>query len=189
MKRLLCLLLLLFLLPGCSSAPALREGYYLVPLEESNGSPMYFCLEPGGTGYVHAMGVDVELSWTSQSLAAPYDDCTPTAGGLTFPADGGFILCTYSNALPETHIQPLLQPGFYIPLDEELTSTLTYVQLLPDGTGIFSTMGTTKTFEWSDTRFYFEDMIVCATAEGFVARDTVSVNYIHVGDQLPEYYN
>ena len=44
MKRLLCLLAALLLLTGCDSV-RLRRGYYLLPLEETEGVPFYFCLD------------------------------------------------------------------------------------------------------------------------------------------------
>ena len=185
MKRLLCLCFACVLLLGCTGKPRLREGYYLLPLEDSWGVPTYFCLESGGTGYLHAMGEREELSWTPDALGGGFSDGVVTEEGLTFPEALTF---SYSAQLPPEYLQPTLQPGYYIPDNEELASALTWVQLRPDGTGTFSILGMEKEIEWTSTGFYFGDMIISATADGFFAKDSVPVNYRYTGESLPESY-
>lgn len=184
MKRILCALLACVLLCACTAAPALREGYYLFALEDSGGSPMYFCLESGGTGYVHAMGQDNEITWTPEGLGDLFADGVVTEAGIEFP-DG--ILCTYSATLPDEYLQPIFRPGFYIPEEGEFDSLMCYAELREDGTGEFSIMGMSQPIEWEPTKFYFGDLIVCATGTGFtVTEGGVDSHFRWVGDALPE---
>ena len=69
-----------------------------------------------------------------------------------------------------------------------LDSLLTYAHLRPDGTGTFSIMGMEKEVTWTPEVLFFGDMTIYATAEGFLARDSVSVPYRYTGDALPEGY-
>lgn len=111
MKQLLCVLLSLLLLTGCT-APRLRAGYYVVSLEESEGMPMYFCLDPGGTGYLHAMGQDIPIDWSEAGLNGDrFYDCIPTRAGMEF-GDGTTVL-TWSRELPEEY-QNDFPPEYYI---------------------------------------------------------------------------
>ena len=102
MKRLLCGLLAVLMLCGCA-APGLRAGYYVLPLEESDGMPLYFCLEPDGAGYLHAMGQDVPVTWTKDGLEGDFSDGIPTADGLEFPAGEDTLLLTWSRKLPREY--------------------------------------------------------------------------------------
>lgn len=185
MKRLLCAALACVLLCACTAAPALREGYYLFPLEDSGGSPMYFCLESGGTGYVHAMGQDNEITWTPEGLGDLFADGVVTETGIESP-DG--ILCTYRATLPDEYLQPILRPGFYVPMDEEYASMLCYAELREDGIGDLSVMGLDLPIEWESTKFYLSDLIACATAEGFVIGEGTPMEFTWIGDALPEGY-
>lgn len=187
MKRLLCLLAALLLLTGCT-APGLRSGYYLVPLEESEAVPVYLCLESGGTGYLHAMGQDVPVDWTREGLGGDLADGVPTPEGLSFPVGDGSLVLTWSKTLPEGYADVYLRPGYYVPREETLDSLLTYAHLRPDGTGTFSIMGMEKEVTWTPEVLFFGDMTIYATAEGFLARDSVSVPYRYTGDALPEGY-
>ena len=81
-----------------------------------------------------------------------------------------------------------LRPGYYVPREETLDSLLTYAHLRPDGTGTFSIMGMEKEVTWTPEVLFFGDMTIYATAEGFLARDSVSVPYRYTGDALPEGY-
>ena len=112
MKRFFCALLAALILCGCGG-PALRAGYYLLPLEESEGMPFYFSLEPGGTGFVHAMGQDVPITWTPAGLGGDFADGTVTAGGLEFAAGEGKLVLTWSRELPEEYSNDL-PPEHYI---------------------------------------------------------------------------
>lgn len=112
MKRLFCALLAVLILCGCGG-PALRAGYYLLPLEESEGMPFYFSLEPDGTGFVHAMGQDVPITWTPAGLGGDFADGTVTAGGLEFAAGEGKLVLTWSRELPEEYSNDL-PPEHYI---------------------------------------------------------------------------
>ena len=188
MRKLLFLFLALVLC-GCSAVPALREGYYLLPLAESEGVPFYFRLEEDGSGYLHAMGQDSPVTWEETGLGDLFCDCVPTRTGMEFPDGDGTLSLQYSRTLPEEYAGIVLRPGFYVPEDETLESLLTYAQLRADGTAIFSIMGMEKEIEWTPEVFYFGDMIICATADGFIARDTVTVHYRYTGDTLPEHYN
>lgn len=185
MKRIICAALACLVLFGCASVPVLREGYYLAPLEETGGAPMYFCLESGGTGYVHAMGQDVEIAWTPEGLGGNFSDGIVTENGIEFP---DALVFPYSQNLPDEYLQPILRPGFYIPVDEEYASLMCYAELREDGTGEFSIMGQTQPIEWEPFKFYLDDLIVCATAEGFVINDGEAVAFRYMGDTLPDGY-
>lgn len=90
--------------------------------------------------------------------------------------------------VPETTSGPQLKPGYYIPEEEEYASMLCYAELREDGTGEFSIMGMAQPIEWEPTKFYFGDMIVCATETGFSMTDSVTAHFRWVGDTLPEGY-
>ena len=101
MKRLLCILLALLLLTGCDSV-RLCKGYYLLPLEETEGVPFYFCLGSGGTGYVHAMGQEIPVEWSASGLEGDFSDGVPTRDGLEFPSlDGPLVLTRHEELPPE----------------------------------------------------------------------------------------
>ena len=185
MKRILCAALACVLLCACTAAPALKEGYYLAPLADGNGSPMYFCLESGGTGYVHAMGQDVDITWTPEGLGGNFSDGVITEKGIEFPDD---LVCTYSATLPDEYLQPILRPGFYIPVDGEYASMLCYAELREDGTGDLSVMGLDLPIKWEATKFYLSDLIACATEEGFVIGEGTPMEFTYIGDALPEGY-
>lgn len=185
MKRILCAVLACLMLCACASAPVLREGCYLAPLDKTGGSPMYFCLESGGAGYVHVMGQDTPITWAPDGLEHPFDDGVVVENGIEFPDD---LVCTYSATLPEEYTQPVLRPGFYIPVEEEYASMLCYAELREDGTGEHSIMGMALPIEWEPTKFYFGDLIACATAEGFVIGEGTPMEFTWVGDALPEGY-
>ena len=187
MKRLLCLLAALLLLTGCNSV-RLRRGYYLLPLEETEGVPFYFCLESGGSGYVHALGQELPVEWSPSGLEGDFSDGIPTQNGLEFPGIEAPLILTWSKTLPEGYADVYLRPGYYVPREETLDSLLTYAHLRPDGTGTFSIMGMEKEVTWTPEVLFFGDMTIYATAEGFLARDSVSVSYRFTGDALPEGY-
>ncbi len=186
MKRIICALLACLLLCACASAPVLKEGYYLAPMEDTGGSPMYFCLKTGGTGFVHVMGQDTPITWTPEGLEDLFSDGVVTEDGIEFP-DG--IVYPYSKTLPDEYLQPILKPGFYISEGEEFDSLMCYAELREDGTGEFSIMGMARPIEWEPTKFYFGDLIVCATETGFsMTEDGLTSNFCYVGDALPEGY-
>ena len=187
MKRLLCFALALALC-GCSFSPGLRKGYYLVPLEVSEGVPVYFCLESGGSGYAHAMGQEIPVTWTRDGLDGNFPDGVPTREGLEFPSGEGTLVLKWSRELPEGYADVFLRPGYYIPEEETLASLLAYAHLREDGTGYFSIMGMEKEITWTPEVLFFGDMSIYATADGFLARDTEAVHYRHTGDSLPEGY-
>ena len=141
---------------------------------------------------VQVVGLSCPLEYTMFRLGGLDDhfaDCIPTKTGMEFPDGDGTLSLRYSRMLPEEYAGIVLRPGFYVPEDETLESLLTYAHLRADGTAIFSIMGMEQEIEWSPEVFYFGDMIICATADGFVARDTVTVHYRYTGDTLPEHYN
>ena len=70
-------------------------------------------LEPGGTGFVHAMGQDVPITWTPAGLGGDFADGTVTAGGLEFAAGEGKLVLTWSRELPEEYSNDL-PPEHYI---------------------------------------------------------------------------
>jgi hypothetical protein len=49
-------------------------------------------------------------------------------------------------------------------------------------------MGMEKEVTWTPEVLFFGDMRIYATAEGFLARDSVAVPYRYTGDALPEGY-
>ena len=112
MKRLLCLLAALLLLTGCDSV-RLRRGYYLLPLEETEGVPFYFCLESGGSGYVHALGQELPVEWSPGGLEGDFSDGIPTQNGLEFPGIEAPLILTWSRELPPEY-QNDLPPEYYI---------------------------------------------------------------------------
>ena len=113
MKQLLCSLLAFLLLTGCS-APRLRAGYYVVSPEESEGMPMYFCLESGGTGYLHAMGQDIPIDWSETGLHGDlFSDCVPTREGMEYPNGDGTTVLTWNRELPPEYRNDL-PPEYYI---------------------------------------------------------------------------
>ena len=113
MKRLLCLLAAVMLLVGCS-APRLRTGYYTASLEETESMPFYFCLESGGTGYLHAMGQDIPIDWSETGLHGDlFSDCVPTREGMEFHNSGGTTALTWSRELPPEYRNDL-PPEYYI---------------------------------------------------------------------------
>ena len=186
MKRLSCLLLALVLLSGCGG-PGLRAGYYLLPLDRTDGVPLYFRLDRGG-GYVHAMGQELPVTWTREGLEGDFADGVPTDRGLEFPSGEEPLVLTWSRELPEGYADVFLRPGYYVPEEEALESLLAYAHLRPDGTGYFSIMGMEKEITWTPEVLHFGEMSVWATAEGFLARDTEAVHYRYTGDSLPEHY-
>lgn len=188
MKRIICALLACLVLWGCTSMPVLREGYYLFSLEDSSGAPMYFCLESGGTGFVHTMGEDVQITWTPEGLGGDFSDGVITESGIEFHGEDGIVICTYSKNLPDEYLQPIFRPGFYIPVDGEYASMLCYAELREDGTGDLSVMGLDMPIKWEATKFYLSDLIACATEEGFVIGEGTPMEFTYIGDALPDGY-
>lgn len=189
MKRLFSLLLALVLLSGCGGA-GLRAGYYLLPLDKTDGVPLYFRLDRGGGGYVHAMGQELPVTWTREGLEGDFSDGVPTDGGLEFPSGEEPLVLTWSRELPEGYADVFLRPGYYVPQEKTMESLLTYAHLRPDGTGYFSIMGMEKEITWTPEVLHFGEMSVWATAEGFRmdGSDSVPANFRYVGEELPEGY-
>lgn len=188
MKHIFLFLLAALMLCGCNTKPVLREGYYLLPLEESENAPVYFCLESNGGGYFHAMGVDAPLSWTPEGLGEELSPGVVTKKGLEFRDGEAPLIFTYSRKLPESYHQGVLQPGFYIPAAEEHAALMCCVQLRDGGTGDFFFMGTTEPIKWEPTRLTFRDLIVPASRNGFTLAGDEPVVFTYTGETLPEGY-
>ena len=136
MKKLICIVLLLALLCGCTAAPAqttapettvpettipettagpvLKAGFY-IPVSEDYASMLFYIQLTGdGCGIASMMGMPRGLTWTPEGGSFSGMEITPTAEGLGLNEGTMILDFIYTgDALPEDFIPDPPAPGVY----------------------------------------------------------------------------
>ena len=105
--------------------------------------------------------------------------CTALPAGTTVPQ---------TTTIPATTAGPVLKPGFYVPVNEDLASMLITIQLVEDGSGVASVMGMPRVLTWAPEGAVWGDMTLIPTWDGLLCKDTVTSEFTYTGDSLPEGY-
>lgn len=102
--------------------------------------------------------------------------CTAAPAGTTAPA----------TTVPETTVGPQLQPGYYVPVNQDYASTLFYIQLLEDGSGLISMMGVPHVLTWTPEGASFMGAAITPSAGGLVLEEELLLDFTYTGESLPE---
>lgn len=102
--------------------------------------------------------------------------CTAAPAGTTAPA----------ATVPETTVGPQLQPGYYVPVNEDYASMLFYIQLLEDGSGLISMMGVPHVLTWTPEGASFMGAAITPSAGGLVLEEELLLDFTYTGESLPE---
>lgn len=109
--------------------------------------------------------------------------CTALPAGTSLPETS-----VPATTVPATTAGPVLKPGFYVPVNEDLASMLITIQLVEDGSGMVSVMGMPRVLAWTPEGAVWGDMTLIPTWDGLLCKDTVTSEFTYTGDSLPEDY-
>ncbi len=98
-----------------------------------------------------------------------------------------------TTGVPETTVPattgPVLNAGFYVPVNPDLAAMLFYIQLLEDGSGLFCSMGAPHVAVWTPEGGSCAGMPIVPTADGLILDEgEYAFNFNYTGEALPDDY-